>query len=228
MKIASTPPLKPYNKLKKWPISQALQSWLDRIGFGFLSGLNQNETKIDRKLVKYLVTSYNKNSSCFEFNGIQLFFSLIDVYMLTGLPVTGKPVLGHTDDKFVLFDKAFPSVQIMDCKDKSSSIFEKAKIKTTWLLNRFSSLQVNEGDPLWDEYRRAFMLWCISSYIVPDASSGVVELEYTTVLGDLEDIGNYAWGAAAWATMQHELKSGKLNGLAYALVVILFSYIFPL
>lgn len=219
-------PLEPFNNLKKWPISVALQSWLDRIGFGFLSKLNQHKSdiRLDRKLVKYIVTSYNKDSHCFEFNGIQFYFSLIDVYLLTGLPVSGEPVVGRLNESIILFNKAFPTFHV-DCK--AENMFRKGKLLTSWLRDKFSSLEVYEGDALWDEYRRAFMLWCIASYIVPDASTGVIEIEYTTMLEDLENVGKYAWGAAAWTTMQRQLKTGNLNGMSCALLVnLIFFYFF--
>lgn len=72
------------------------------------------------------------------------------------------------------------------------------------------------------------MLWCIASYIVSDASTGVVEIEYTTILEDLENVWKYAWGAAAWATMQRKLESGNLNGMSCALLVyLIFFYFVP-
>lgn len=97
--------------------------------------------------------------------------------------------------------------------------FDKAKIKLTWLVEQFASLEVVEGDPLWLPYLRAFFLYLIGSFIIPDATTGVVSVQYLSLMDDMGAIGDYAWGAAAWATMHGCFQRRMINGLAYALMV---------
>lgn len=92
-------------------------------------------------------------------------------------------------------------------------IIKKRKIKLSWLRKTFFKLVVSEGDPLWDQYIRAYFLNLIGSYIAPDTTTGSAHSHYSTILGDIEAVGQYLW------TTMHD-KRGKMNGM-YALMVIL-------
>lgn len=62
-------------------------------------------------------------------------------------------------------------------------------------------------------------LYFIGSFIIPDTTTGVVSVHYLSLMDDMQAIGDYAWGAAAWATMHGCLQRRMINGLSYALMV---------
>ncbi|KAL6191433.1 hypothetical protein ACLB2K_037824 [Fragaria x ananassa] len=88
--------------------------------------------------------------------------------------------------------------------------------------------RVAEGHPLWLPYLRAFFIYFIGSFIIPDTTTGVVSVHYLSLMDDMQAIGDYAWGAAAWATMHGCLQRRMINGLSYALMIFAIEHIRPL
>ncbi|KAL6176612.1 hypothetical protein ACLB2K_053245 [Fragaria x ananassa] len=117
------------------------------------------------------------------------YFSLVDVQIITGLRVDGKPVLGRLGARNIMCQNAFGLTP-------PDNAFEKAKIKFTWLFQEFAGLQVAE-----------------------------VSVHYLSLIDDMQAIGDYAWGAAAWATMHGCLQRRMINGLSYALMIFAIEHI---
>lgn len=136
--------------MQRWPITPALQNFLNSIGLGFIATLDY-PLRVDRCMINILVNHYDPDQTCFIFNGIRYYFSLVDVQIITGLRVDGKPVLGRLGARNIMCQNAFGLTP-------PDNAFEKAKIKFTWLFQEFAGLQVAEGDPLWLPYLRAFFI----------------------------------------------------------------------
>lgn len=170
-------------------------------------------------MVNTLIRYYSWDQQCFIFNGISFYFSLVDVRILTGLPIEGLPVIGTVGGYHRLFSDAFE----LEANDEGNPI-TGGKIRLSWLRDRFSDLDIDHDHPRWPAYIRAYFLYVIGSYIIPDTSTGLVSCQYLSLLGNINHIGRYAWGAAAWANMHSCLQRGVINGLSYALMVSTINY----
>lgn len=51
--------------------------------------------QVDKTMIDILVRCYNKDDGSFIFNENRCYFNLVDVQIITGLRVDGKPVLGR-------------------------------------------------------------------------------------------------------------------------------------
>ncbi|BBH06801.1 Aminotransferase-like, plant mobile domain family protein [Prunus dulcis] len=92
----------------------------------------------------------------------------------------------------------------------------------------YSNNPVRPDEDGWAHYLRAYIMYVIGSYLIPDDCTGLVSAQYLGLLDNLQEVGSYAWGAAAWASLYNSLDRGIVNGLAYALMVFAIEHIKPL
>lgn len=95
-------PHEPLNNVVGWPVTPHLQRYLDSIGLGFLSRF-QSGIRLDISMVSALVSKYDVDRCCFRLNNEDLYFGLVDVNIISGLRIDGKPVMGHLVDDYVGF-----------------------------------------------------------------------------------------------------------------------------
>ncbi|CAB4301979.1 unnamed protein product [Prunus armeniaca] len=218
--LAPHTPHEPLNNLVRWPITEDLREALTRIGLGFFERF-KFQMRLDCTMVNALLRHYDRNLKCFTFNGYSLYFSLVDVLLITGMPIDGRPVIGRIGKTETLFLNAFginPPPESLD----------GGRIRLSWLRENYSNNPVRPDEDGWAHYLRAYLMYVIGSYIIPDDCTGLVSAQYLGLLDNLQEVGSYAWGAAAWASLYNSLDRGIVNGLAYALMVFALEHIKPL
>ncbi|XP_021818345.1 protein MAIN-LIKE 2-like [Prunus avium] len=213
-------PHEPLNNLVRWPITEELREALTRIGLGFFERF-KFQMRLDCTMVNALLRHFDRNLKCFTFNGNSLYFSLVDVLLITGMPVDGRPVIGRIGKTENLFFNAFGI-------DPPPESLDGGRIRLSWLREKYSNNPVRSDEDGWAHYLRAYIMYVIGSYLIPDDCTGLVSAQYLGLLDNLQEVGSYAWGAAAWASLYNSLDRGIVNGLAYALMVFAIEHIKPL
>ncbi|KAH0994518.1 hypothetical protein GBA52_018382 [Prunus armeniaca] len=213
-------PHEPLNNLVRWPITEELREALTRIGLGFFEHF-KFQMRLDCTMVNALLRHYDRNLKCFIFNGNSLYFSLVDVLLITGMPIEGRPVIGRIGKTENLFFNAFGI-------DPPPESLDGGRIRLSWLREKYSNNPVRPDEDGWAHYLRAYIMYVIGSYLIPDDCTGLVSAQYLGLLDNLQEVGSYAWGAAAWASLYNSLDRGIVNGLAYALMVFAIEHIKPL
>ncbi|BBH04001.1 serine/threonine phosphatase 7 [Prunus dulcis] len=135
----------------------------------------------------------------------------MDVLLITGMPIDGRPVIGRLGKTRRLFLNAFGIDPPPESLDGGGL-----------------GLVVRPDEDGWAYYLRAYVMYVIGSYLIPDDSTGLVSAHYLGLLDNLQEVGSFAWGAAAWASLHNSLDRGIVNGLAYALMVFAIEHIEPL
>ena len=133
---------------------------------------------------------YSVNKDVFKFENLSLYLGLKDVLCIPGLPIHGKPVT---------------CINTNDCEKKcnkflsiSDYIHHKKKItkfvKLSWLNFFFEQVPstIEEDNPNFIYYVRAYTLFFIGTIILPDASGHAVQTHYLQLLEKIEDIDKYA------------------------------------
>ncbi|KAL6212137.1 hypothetical protein ACLB2K_017358 [Fragaria x ananassa] len=103
-----------------------------------------------------------------------------------------------------------------------SGLLTKGKISLKNLRDRF----INAEDT--DYYTRAYLLYVIGSFIVPDKTRRSVDVMFLEQLKDIDKIGTFAWGAALLAHLHVELETASESSLAghsYSLMIWAFLHI---
>ncbi|BFG32857.1 hypothetical protein CerSpe_191310 [Prunus speciosa] len=213
-------PNEPLNNLVRWPITEELREALTRMGLGFFERF-RFQMRLDCTMVNALLRHYDRNLKCFTFNGYSLYFSLVDVLLITGMPIDGRPVIGRLGKTKSLFLNAFGI-------DPPPQSLDGGRIRLSWLRENYSNNPVRPDEDGWAYYLRAYVMYVIGSYLIPDDCTGLVSAQYLGLLDNLQEVGSYAWGAAAWASLHNSLDRGIVNGLAYALMIFAIEHIEPL
>ncbi|KAK9140242.1 hypothetical protein Scep_009923 [Stephania cephalantha] len=142
--------------------------------------------------------------------------SLEDVNILLKIHVTGKMVAVENfaryteeslSDVIKLVSKLL-GVSIEDAKDEVN-ISKGLTVRKCWLKSRWCP-KAGSGDttyPAVECIARAYLLYLLSCTLFADKSGPRVSIALLKLLKDLDDVGNYAWGAAALAYLYRHLRS---------------------
>ena len=211
------------NNLEKWELDWRVKERLKESGFDGLLRLTTFPVTHDLQLLSALVESYDDVNRCFIVNNHKLVYGLEDILHLIGLPIDGKPVTG-IDPKNQQLSQKYLGCCNPECRFAGSASF-------VWLKQMFERVpeNIDINSPEIEPYVRAFLLYLIGSIVVPDRSGNSVPLMYLSLMEKLEDIKEYAWGAAMLAHLHVSLGSFKqvyslgskniLMGHSYALMV---------
>nr|XP_011462946.1 PREDICTED: serine/threonine-protein phosphatase 7 long form homolog [Fragaria vesca subsp. vesca] len=205
------------NNLTSWLPNQTVSERLANTGFN-IKYFEKLPSVINHclPLLSALLERYDSRERCFIFNGIKCGFFLEDVYYCTGLPVDGVEVTGvvksNNDEK----------EEICRMYLGVSGLLTKGKISLKNLRDRF----INAEDT--DYYTRAYLLYVIGSFIVPDKTGRSVDVMFLEQLKDIDKTGTFAWGAALLAHLHVELETASESSLAghsYSLMIWAFLHI---
>ncbi|KAK9087119.1 hypothetical protein Syun_029513 [Stephania yunnanensis] len=142
--------------------------------------------------------------------------SLEDVSMLLKIPVTGKVVAvenfaRYTDesrsDAIKLVSKLL-GVSIEDAEEEVN-IGKGLTVRKCWLKSRWcpKAGARNTTYPPVECTARAYLLYLLSCTLFADKSGSRVSIALLKLFKDLDDVGKYAWGAAALAYLYRHLGS---------------------
>lgn len=175
-------------------------------------------------LINAMVSHFDMDSNCFIINDHHLCFGLQDVYFLTGLPITGKPVTGVDCDANGLCIRLLGKENYLVVKNKGKENNgddddvddgpkKKDCVNLNQLRNDFATVPQGIDNEGLDKYVRAYVLYIIGSVIATDEENTCVPTMYLALLENVDEIKTYAWGAALLANIYVEIRKFKNSAL---------------
>ncbi|XP_071909769.1 protein MAIN-LIKE 1-like [Coffea arabica] len=151
-------------------------------------------------LVQAFATKYNSNTQSFilgQENAVKLYFGLRDILQITGLPISGIPLVCQEARGEEIANEIFPNLVVH---------FEMKgfHLKT---LRDIATLKASDKEfahPL-DIRVRATVLYLLGCLIFPDSSCTHVRAIYGYFVKDINKISEYAWGEACLVEIHHSL-----------------------
>ncbi|KAL8130915.1 hypothetical protein AgCh_007006 [Apium graveolens] len=120
--------------------------------------------------------------------------SLEDVKFLTGLPISGTPVITESNRDPDGFNRCF-------------GLEPKPKYSITKMAS------IVKDDRYTDEQRKkALLLLLVRCFIVPSASGHTVNTTYLKLIEDLDKVDSYVWGAALLAYLYKGISDCRVDG----------------
>ncbi|KAJ1404605.1 Aminotransferase-like, plant mobile domain [Sesbania bispinosa] len=177
-----------------WKVREKLQG----SGFEYMFDL-AHKVNTCKPLLVALTRTYQPQSGLFLFGEqqeLELFFSLQDIFRITGLPIDGEPV-SIEDVKLKVGE--FCSLTGLEC--------DKPVISLQTLVDaiNMSYDDVNDMDEVrLNQICRIVALLGIGCMIMQETKS-TIKIKYICLLRKVECIKDYAWGAAAWANLHSSL-----------------------
>jgi hypothetical protein len=185
-------------KMGEWVFDDPQRHLLDYWGFRAFSNPRSVPQK-DIALITALVERWRPETNTFHFPFGEMTITLEDVYMILGLPVSGRAVTHAELDA----PKAY---WVNHWEDSRLEKEERAKmydsgVKLCKLRDRYARRPSDEERPEFIEqdcrvYTRAYLLYIIGGILFPASSRDTVHPRYLQLIQDTDGIVGYAWGAA--------------------------------
>jgi len=165
---------------------------------------------MDRHLVQALMKCWNPEMKAFKVCSREITFSVYDVALLTGLPVTGK---------HVIFDQGAGASEVEDVIKASMDDHlskERSKQRTARLdvrlYRNYVSIIVelckqNNTPERLNLFRKLYSL--VMSGLLFPRTTGSVAWELIGMTEDVEGMGEYNWSAAIWNFLEEAMEDMK-------------------
>lgn len=176
---------------------------LNNAGFGKI--LNFHGYSVDHDFITALVERWRPETHTFHLPTGECTVTLEDVHMLLGLRVDGKVVTGRSELSWK-YDCLPLLGEVPDSKGKKGNRF-----KITWLKKFLKNIPNEPSDDQLIQYSRAYILYLIGTFLMPNKSSDQVHMKYVDILRDLTEVGEYSWGSAILATLYKNLCDGAVS-----------------
>lgn len=190
-----------------WELQADQRALLDTWGFGVFANpysVPQN----DITLIKALVERWRPETNTFHFPFGEMTITLEDVYMIMGLPISGR-ALTHTelDDPIGYWTSNWEDLRL-DADERKAMYASGVKLSA--LRDRYCkrSDRSKRPDLLAQDpvvYTRGYVLYIIGAILFPSSSRYVVHPRYIQFLQQPSQIIDYAWGAAVLAHLYRAL-----------------------
>ncbi|KAK2987816.1 hypothetical protein RJ640_024443 [Escallonia rubra] len=186
------------NEFTTWKLNKSQKRILRGIGFGIFTH-GQIFQHLDRHLIGALVERWRSETNTFHFPLGEMTITLEDVGFILGLPVTGRPVIAPPPE----------ATNKRTARDFFTSIpqeqFSRGGINLKWLVDTYKVLPENYTGEMLVLYTQAFLLWVMGAILFPTTSKNTVSVKYLPLLGNLREVGDYAWGAAVLSYLYRAL-----------------------
>lgn len=177
-------------------LTEEQRSVITKVGFGSVL-LVPNHT-LSKNLLAELMERWDCEKQAFVFHLGEISMTLLDVALILGLRVVGNPVVLKDDEPF------------SDLEEEYGATTLKRKVTIASLESRLDSL----GDSVSDDFIRAFLLYTLGTLLFPN-SIGKVDSRYLSFLRNLDDVCQFAWGAAVIEDLSQWLGKRKENNVQY-------------
>ncbi|KAL1352761.1 uncharacterized protein [Arachis hypogaea] len=165
-----------------------------KTGFGnLLSVPNHSLSKV---LLTELMETWNCEKQAFVLDSGEIRMTLLDAALILGLRVFGKSVVLREEEPFSELEELYGATK------------GKRKVDMKSLEERLDSI----GGVMSDEFVRTFLLYTIGTFL---SSNGKVDSRYLLFLEDLDEVCEFAWGAAVVEDLAQWLDKRKENNVQY-------------
>ncbi|KAL3715288.1 hypothetical protein ACJRO7_007080 [Eucalyptus globulus] len=198
----------------KWveKLSSDQRDAIKSVGFGNLL-LIPNHT-LSKKLLFELMEKWSCEKRVFVFAHGEMSMTPIDVALVLGLRVIGKPVILQQDEPF------------SDLEEHYGAVPGKRKITVASIESRLDSL----GGVADDDFIRTFLLFTFGTFLFPN-TNGTIDTRYLSFLSNLDYVHQYAWGSAVledlimWLTRRKEKSMQYVGGCLLFLQIWFYEHI---
>ena len=183
-------------------------------------------------LISAMISKYDVNEICFKFvvaDPHTLVFGLEDILYITVFLVDGRPVTGRDDSDPAQRCKTYLGLSNILRVIKKGKEVTTSNVSLRWLREVFMTVlpHVEENSLEFDWYVWAYVLYVIGYVIAPAPAGAHVSVLYLPLLENVNEIKNYAWGAAMFSYMHSSMTKLKdnlhprkeISGCFYALMV---------
>ncbi|XP_038718745.1 uncharacterized protein LOC120011714 [Tripterygium wilfordii] len=176
---------------------------ITNIGFGNLLLLSNH--MLGKNLLLELMNRWSCEQQAFILHIGKISITLMDIVLILGLRVVGRPVILRDEEPFSDLEKDF-----------GAGLWNR-KVKITSLESQLDSF----GETVNDQFIRTFLLFAIGSLLFPN-TSGKVDSRYLSFLKNLDDVSQFAWGAAVLEDIILWLNRRKKENIQYVGGCLLF------
>ncbi|XP_054783350.1 protein MAIN-LIKE 1-like isoform X2 [Prosopis cineraria] len=169
---------------------------ITKMGFG--SVLLFPNHLLSKNLLAELMERWDCEKQAFIFHLGEISMTLLDVALILGLRVVGRPVLLKDDEPF------------SDLEEEYGATTSNRKVTVASLESRLDSLEDSAGD----DFIRAFLLYTFGTLLF-QSSNGKVDSRYLSLLRKLDEVRQFAWGAAVIEDLSKWLDKRKENNVQY-------------
>ncbi|XP_056171375.1 uncharacterized protein LOC115685808 isoform X1 [Syzygium oleosum] len=173
------------------------------VGFGNLL-LIPNHT-LSKNLLVELMEKWSCDKRAFVLAHGEISMTLMDVALVLGLRVIGKPAILQQDEPF------------SDLEEHYGAVPGKRKITVASLESRLDSL----GGVADDDFIRSFLLFTFGTFLFPN-TTGTIDTRYLSFLSNLDYVHQYAWGSAVLEDLIMWLSRRKEKSMQYVGGCLLF------
>lgn len=156
-------------------------------------------------MVNAFVERWQPETNTFHLPFGEMSITLEDVSMLLKIPVTGKVVA--LDDPMTRTEAVELLVEALDVSrvEAEAEVQKKLSVSHRWLKSRWCPKRRPVAYPRVECTARAYLLYMLSCTLFVDKSSSRAPVSLLKIINNLEDVANYAWGAAALAYLYRQL-----------------------
>ncbi|WJX37773.1 hypothetical protein P8452_25504 [Trifolium repens] len=182
-----------------WSGLEDIRDQVNRQSIRLFRLLQVDSSDLLSPLVLELLKYYNCDLNTFIFNGHSFAITLEDILYITGLPIQGIPIMDASKD-----NNAF---SIFDTKICRSS-YPVSKLK-----DRAKDTRV---DPI--TRMKAALLVLIACFVIPTGDNHRINRNFVKYVDKLDEVDNYAWGAALLAFLHDGIIKWKKEGNQKSLI----------
>ena len=160
---------------------------------------------VEKTLICAFLERWHRETNSVHMPFGEMTMTLEDIRCLTGLNITGKPVLeisAYSTQKVEAKIHELLGIPKSSAKDGISKS-GGGRISLEWLRTTFRKKVSDEKQAVFAA--RAYLLYVLGCTIFSDKSGNAVLATYLDLLRDVDSIGEYAWGAAALAFLYRQL-----------------------
>ena len=176
---------------------------IKKTGFGHL--LEMPTQTLNKNLLVELMERWSCEKHAFILLPGEIVITLMDVALILGLPVKGDSVVLKEDEPFSDLEKEY------------GATISNRKITVSSIENKLESI----GEIANDDFVRAFLLFTFGTFLFPTAN-GKVDSRYLSLLKDLDNVHQMAWGAAVLEDIIKWLSKRKEMNVQYVGSCLIF------
>ncbi|KAL9671925.1 hypothetical protein QQ045_009498 [Rhodiola kirilowii] len=146
----------------------------------------------------------------------EMTITLVDVGILTRLPIEGRVVTTHQEVE----DYGSLCVQLLGVVPQGN---RPTTVRRTWLKYHMQIVPAEASEMEVQRYAWTYILGMLGSSLFPDSSGSEISLHYLPLLVDLDSLSCYSWGVVVLAYLYRSLcttcdsKATQLSGCAVLL-----------